>query len=353
MPLAMWLVAAVLLMLAGTPQRADAQRADRADRAARTASDADVRRGDRGASARAADRTRAAERTAEAERTPEAERAADAERAGTTERTGDGERAGMTARTGAAERIGVTERTGAAEPVDDEIVVRGEAWEELRLEIRLAEEAVYDRFNEINSNDDFDIHCRMEPELGSRFDRRHCWSNGWRDHDADFAQATLNELLGQAGPNPAMFRTEQLVQQNQLEDELRRLVATDPALAEAVMRWGNAQRALVERSGGELGWTLFRQLVPGPDGRLPYDAARVFEVKIGREGWWIQRLAHPTFTIGQVDGRIRKLELQCDVGGGRLDYQADIEWQVPTTWEACALRVDAKRDTTFALYEFE
>ncbi|HEX5419978.1 MAG TPA: hypothetical protein VFY39_08255, partial [Gammaproteobacteria bacterium] len=41
--------------------------------------------------------------------------------------------------------------------VEDEIVVRGRTPAELRLQMQIAEDAVYGRFNEIDSNDEFDI----------------------------------------------------------------------------------------------------------------------------------------------------------------------------------------------------
>ena len=37
----------------------------------------------------------------------------------------------------------------------------------------------------------------------------------------------------------------------------------------------------------------------------------------------------------------------------RLQYEIGVEWNIPATWGACSLIVDAARDTTFALYEFE
>ena len=49
----------------------------------------------------------------------------------------------------------------------DEVVVRGQSLGTIRAEIRRAEDAVFTRFNEINSDDEFDIDCRMEVPLGS------------------------------------------------------------------------------------------------------------------------------------------------------------------------------------------
>jgi hypothetical protein len=51
--------------------------------------------------------------------------------------------------------------------------------DELRIDIERAAEAVFARFNEINSTDDFDIHCRLEKVYGLL--RRSCMSNSWRE----------------------------------------------------------------------------------------------------------------------------------------------------------------------------
>jgi len=63
----------------------------------------------------------------------------------------------------------------ATEPrADEEILVLGERLEELRIRIRLAEDDVYARFNEINSDDDFDIQCTAEQRTGTRLGRQVC-----------------------------------------------------------------------------------------------------------------------------------------------------------------------------------
>src|SRR5690606_21331891 len=44
--------------------------------------------------------------------------------------------------------------------VGEEFIVHGRSPAELRVQLELAEEAVYARFNEINSSDEFDFRCR-------------------------------------------------------------------------------------------------------------------------------------------------------------------------------------------------
>ena len=68
------------------------------------------------------------------------------------------------------------EPTASARPVEapEEIVVRGRQLAKFRLEVQTARERAYAIFNEINSNDDFDVRCRDERKYHSRATRRVC-----------------------------------------------------------------------------------------------------------------------------------------------------------------------------------
>lgn len=88
-----------------------------------------------------------------------------------------------------------------------------------------------------------------------------------------------------------------------------------------------------------------------PDG-LPFGAQRVVEVRIGEVAWSHTLTSH-TFTIAGVHGRVRDLRLTCDNHDSKLAFKENVDWTVPVEWGACTLRVGAKRDTTFQLYEFE
>ena len=68
--------------------------------------------------------------------------------------------------------------------VGDEVIVIGKSSSQLKVEMERAEEAVYDRFNALNSDHQFDIHCRREAPLGSNISRRVCQPNFWRDIEA-------------------------------------------------------------------------------------------------------------------------------------------------------------------------
>jgi len=244
----------------------------------------------------------------------------------------------------------------AAEPQQDgaapqdEMVVFGRIGE-LRRQLRIAEEAVCLRFNEVNSDDRFDIHCRSEPRIGSHIMERQCRSNDWREQESNFAQSTLQLLRGESGNPPAQFEGAKLAGQRMLSREMRRLATTDDQLAQAVLRVGDAQRALGLQAKTRASFTLSRE-VPPQEYDLAFNPQRVFEVRIGQQDW-VHALAERTFTIANVTGDIRKLEVDCANGHQRIEYQEAVDWTLPEGLQACVLVVVAKRDTTFMLFEFE
>jgi hypothetical protein len=236
-------------------------------------------------------------------------------------------------------------------PAPPDIVVRGRPYAELRLQVRLAEEAVYARFNDINSTDDFDIHCTDETRGGSRIHTRRCLSNSWREQDVNFAQALISRARGdKMGPDPQYFVGLQLDMQRRLSKEVRRLALEDEQLAETVLNLGRAKLALARRTDQEDRLTAWRQVSAGVDG-LPYDAARVFEVRVGEETW-SHLLMERTFTFASVTGDIRSLGVDCREEDESFNYEADAEWTLPADWSSCILLVRAKKGTTFALLEF-
>lgn len=237
---------------------------------------------------------------------------------------------------------------------DEEVIVRGMPLGLLRQRIREAEEAMYSRFNEINSNDEFDIFCKSSPELGSKVPRRRCLPNYWRDAETDIGVETARSMQGSAyALNTQMFIGMQQYKSQLMTEELRRLIREDEALRRSVVHLANLQQTLsddneIRRLSKA---TTDREVAAGVDG-LAFDANAVFEVRLGRKPW-THDLAQRTFTIARVFGEIRNLEVDCDDGDAQLEQEAGIEWTLPDSWGACTLVVDGARDTTFALYEFE
>ena len=261
---------------------------------------------------------------------------------------------------------GAPRTTSQPPPIDDQIVVFGNALAELRIRIELAEDDFYARFNEINSNDLFDVHCYERASAGSRIEDRTCLSNAWRANDAAFAEATVRELQSSisipgdgdtpsrvgAGYSqiPQQFRPKQLRTEGLVVEEMRRLAREDPVLRASMIRLGQAYQALETVAGSRPEWTLYRD-VAGEDG-LPPDTRRAVEVRIGGVSW-VHPLTARTFTIAGVAGRIRAMRLACDATDARLEYEEALDWTIPRSWGACALEVSAKHGTTFVLYELD
>ena len=87
-------------------------------------------------------------------------------------------------------------KPGEDAPAPDEIIVRAKALEKLRLEIKRSEEAVYARFNDINSNDLYDIHCYARRQFMSHINETVCLSNAWRKFDQAIAESMIRDMQG-------------------------------------------------------------------------------------------------------------------------------------------------------------
>jgi hypothetical protein len=142
------------------------------------------------------------------------------------------------------------------------------------------------------------------------------------------------------------YRKQQLQMQDLLIAEMQRLTAEDEQLKQASADLAAAQYALMLRRGTQ---TMSRQAPPTLE--LPYGAKLIFEVIMGNDPWK-HPLTERTFTIANVFGELRKIEVECAEGSQRIDYEFGVEWTVPNSWSSCVLQVNAKRETTFRLYEF-
>jgi hypothetical protein len=80
----------------------------------------------------------------------------------------------------------------ADEQVLDEAVVKGTSLWKLRQDMVKTEEQFYKLFNELNKEDDYDVHCRLEAPLGTRLKKRICRIAFYEDAEAEAAQALLS-----------------------------------------------------------------------------------------------------------------------------------------------------------------
>jgi len=236
--------------------------------------------------------------------------------------------------------------------VGDEIIVLGKNWGEIRAQIQRAEQAVYDRFNDINSNDEFDIHCYRETLPESRMVHRACESNATRNALAKIGEGTLRAMQGTPSVPAAVFVAEMQYKNKLLANEMKELGAQDAELKQALWRLGNLEHSSrnLQQSSRRPATASVQQTAD--QGTLPYGAALAADVRIARKPW-THTLTHRTFAFAHVYGAIQSVEVRCKEQTEQLVYEAGGEWTLPEDRRACDLRVQAPRGTAFTLYEFE
>lgn len=231
--------------------------------------------------------------------------------------------------------------------------MRGRSRAMLRLQIQLAEEAVYDRFNEINSTDEYDIVCRREILTGSRIPRRVCQPNLWRTALRRAGVETARSMQGSYALSASQFQAEALYKQQLMADELRQLAREDKELQEAVVHLAQLTGATDDPGGRRtLPATAADRVVNADDQELPYGASIMANVWVRRKPW-NYALTHRIFTIANVFGTIESIGLDCEDQSDEIVYEQGAEWSLPDGWTSCELTVAAEPGTTFSLYEFE
>jgi hypothetical protein len=83
----------------------------------------------------------------------------------------------------------------------DEVIVRGRRIGQLRAEMEKARERAYSIFNEINSNDDFDVLCRDETRYFSHSQRRVCRARFENRISSQAAKEYMNTLTTRCPPD--------------------------------------------------------------------------------------------------------------------------------------------------------
>lgn len=92
-----------------------------------------------------------------------------------------------------------------AEDQLDEFVIQGKKLYQLRKEMVEAEDRFYKLYNELNKDDDYDVHCAKQALPGSRITERVCKPDFYAEAEADFASAML---AGYYAPPPQQVALE-------------------------------------------------------------------------------------------------------------------------------------------------
>jgi hypothetical protein len=142
----------------------------------------------------------------------------------------------------------------------DEVVVRGRRLGELRDDVDMARDRAYDIFNDINSDDDFDVYCREEGRTGTRSTQRVCRAQFESRISADAAQEYMSslswrcpaELPGQdcmfSDYSSAAISAAQGIEgqapskRDRMKEEILRLANRDERFAQAIIDWYEANQ---------------------------------------------------------------------------------------------------------------
>jgi len=164
----------------------------------------------------------------------------------------------------AQDELAGRERAGdsPAQDTTEEVVVRGRRLTDLRFEVQASREQAYAIFNEINSNNDFDVYCREEGRTGTRSTERVCRAQFENRISATAAREYMAAIFtlcqpnsdgfvdtqacmfggpGQAGKSAAQGIEGQLpTMRDQMTEEIFRLAREDDRFAQAILDWYEA-----------------------------------------------------------------------------------------------------------------
>lgn len=120
----------------------------------------------------------------------------------------------------------------------EEVIVPGRRPENLRVEIERLEVAVYERFNALNSDDDFDIHCFKQAPTGSNIPLRTCAPNFVIEAESDSASKLLTDGRSGAGNNYSRAEHTMLMEEKsrKLTEEMQRVAREDELLLRDLVR---------------------------------------------------------------------------------------------------------------------
>jgi hypothetical protein len=122
------------------------------------------------------------------------------------------------------------EETSNVDDTIDEITVMGaRSLALMRAEVAEAEQAVYDMFNELNDDDDYDIICKKETRIGSQIPRRVCLVRMYRERLAELTVDETQDSLLIVGT-----MTNSRKHQEILIEKMRALAKEHPELLDAL-----------------------------------------------------------------------------------------------------------------------
>ena len=135
------------------------------------------------------------------------------------------------------------------ETIDEITVFSGRTLGQMRSEIARAEDEVYAIFNDLNTDDRYDIICKKETRLGSQIVRRVCLSRMYRDALSDATEDAAEDAangasvgVGTVGANISSRKHQQI-----LREKMRSLASENQELLAALKKRHKLVREFEER----------------------------------------------------------------------------------------------------------
>jgi hypothetical protein len=105
----------------------------------------------------------------------------------------------------------------------------------LRYEVDRAADRMYEVYNELNTHDDFDIHCQWNAPTGSRIKRKLCTPVYVKNLQAKATQYALYDMDNSGMTGLYIDYTEIAINDAKLRENMKRLILENPSLFDAVV----------------------------------------------------------------------------------------------------------------------
>ncbi len=81
-------------------------------------------------------------------------------------------------------------------------------------------------------------------------------------------------------------------------------------------------------------------------------AILAIEARVTGDAWRYKPMRR-TFSVGDVDGSLDALHIECNRRTTTLEFQEDVEWAIPDSWGDCSIAFAGRRGTRFTFFEIE
>jgi len=118
----------------------------------------------------------------------------------------------------------------------DEVIVPGSRPQDLRVEIERLERVVYERWNALNSNDEFDIHCLDSEPTGSNITQTRCAPDFAIQAESRAAKNMIDGDRTSGSDRSADYLVTMEEKSRQLTEEMQRVAREDEQLLRDLVR---------------------------------------------------------------------------------------------------------------------